>query len=139
MLTRFRIVDLDRSKAVTLMQVLQSTRPGLDISVIDNSNDLQAAVADATGLINCTPLGMEGYGGTSLPREFMHSASWAFDVVYTPLDTQFLQDAAAAGLEIMSGWELFFYQGVNAFEIFCGQQVDEDKLRQELTARQTVE
>ncbi len=75
---------------------------------------------------------MVGHGGTPLPRELMSTAAWAFDVVYTPLNTQFLQDAKAEGLDIMSGYELFFYQGINAFEIFCDQRVDEAKLRDRL-------
>ena len=54
---------------------------------------------------------------------------WAFDAVYTPLQTRFLQDATAAGLEILSGYELFFYQGVDAFEIFTSVAVDEARLR----------
>ena len=32
-------------------------------------------------------------------------------------------------LEILSGYELFFYQGVDAFEIFTGVPVDEARLR----------
>ncbi|MDN3718934.1 tripartite tricarboxylate transporter permease [Roseibium salinum] len=66
------------------------------------------AAEGVTGLINCTPVGMVGHEGTPLPRQAMRGAEWAFDAVYTPTDTQFLKDAAAAGLSIISGWELFF-------------------------------
>jgi len=37
-----------------------------------------------------------------------------------------------AGLEVMSGYELFFHQGVDAFEIFSGVRVDEAQLRKAL-------
>jgi len=47
-------------------------------------------------------------------------AEWAFDAVYTPADTQFLQDAAAQGLAVISGYELFIYQGVHAWALFSG-------------------
>jgi shikimate dehydrogenase len=55
-----------------------------------------------------------------------------FDAVYTPLETPFLKDAAALGLEIISGWELFFYQGVHAWAHFSGGSVDEAALRSTL-------
>ena len=85
--------------------------------------------AGASGLVNCTPVGMVGYGGTPLPKEAMTGAAWAFDAVYTPVDTQFLQDAAAAGLQILSGYELYFYQGLHAISIFHGVDMDEATLR----------
>jgi shikimate dehydrogenase len=75
---------------------------------------------------------MVGYGGTPLPAEAMAGAEWAFDAVYTPVDTQFLTDAAAAGLAVISGYELFFFQGVHAWAHFAGLPLDEGALRKAL-------
>ena len=75
---------------------------------------------------------MAGHGGTPVPRELMKGAGWAFDAVYTPTDTRFLHDASAAGLRIMSGYELFFHQGADAFETFFGGAVDRVRLRRAL-------
>ena len=72
---------------------------------------------------------MVGIGGTPLPVEAMAGATWAFDAVYTPADTQFLQDAEAAGLAVISGYELFFGQGVDAWGIFTGADLDHAALR----------
>ncbi len=63
----------------------------------------------------------------------MTGARWAFDAVYTPVDTEFLCDARAGGLETLSGYELFFHQGVDAFKLFTGCSVDMDALRAELS------
>ena len=41
----------------------------------------------------------------------MSGAAWAFDAVYTPVDTQFLQDAAAEGLQILSRLRALFLPG----------------------------
>ena len=103
--------------------------PAMTVTV---SGDAAAAAAGAAGLINCTPVGMVGYGGTPLPRAAMAGAEWAFDAVYTPTDTEFLTDAAAEGIAIISGWELFFYQGVHAWALFAGLPLDEVALRAEL-------
>jgi len=50
-----------------------------------------------------------------------------------PLATNFLQDANAAGLQTISGYELFFHQLVHAFRHFTGRDVDEMALRKALT------
>ena len=128
-LAALRIVERDLPKAEALAEALRSVRPELEVSA---TADYETGAREADGLINCTPVGMVGYDGTPVPAELMRGAAWAFDAVYTPLDTLFLQNAEAAGLRIMSGYELFFYQGVKAFEFFCGYQVDESALRRAL-------
>jgi shikimate dehydrogenase len=75
---------------------------------------------------------MHQYPGTPIPRDLIGAQSWAFDAVYTPAQTRFLLDARSAGLQVISGYELFFYQGVDAFEVFTGMRVDEARLREAL-------
>lgn len=124
-----RLADRDRPKAEALANELRAAAPAMQVEVFDRPED---AAAGAAGLINCTPVGMVGYEGSPLPAPCMTSAQWAFDAVYTPVDTQFLTDAAAAGLTVISGYELFFYQGVHASELFIGRGCDHARLRADL-------
>jgi shikimate dehydrogenase len=124
-----RLLDNDRPKAEALAQALRNAAPGIVAQVLDSPAE---AAIGADGLINCTPVGMVGHDGTPLPRAMMGAASWAFDAVYTPVDTQFLRDAAAEGLTIISGYELFFHQGVDAWDIFAGRTPSHDDLRSAL-------
>lgn len=124
-----RIADKDPAKAAALADDLRAASPATDIVVSASVGD---AVRGACGLINCTPVGMVGHGGTPVPADLIPGADWAFDAVYTPVDTQFLQDAGAAGLQIISGYELFFFQGVNAWTFFCGRPLDHARLRRDL-------
>lgn len=126
-----RIADRDLPRAQALAAALAAARPGLRTSA---GTDAEALATGASGLVNCTPVGMVGYGGTPLPRAAMAGAAWVFDAVYTPVDTPFLTDAAAAGLAIVSGYELFVGQGVDAWAIFTGLPLDEARLRAELAA-----
>ncbi|MGR3822350.1 MAG: shikimate dehydrogenase family protein [Salipiger marinus] len=126
-----RLVDMDPAKARALADDLRAAAPGLRVIV---GEDAATAAQGAEGLINCTPVGMVGKPGTPLPAAAMASGTWAFDAVYTPVDTQFLTDAAARGLQILSGWELFFYQGVHAWTLFTGLPLDEARLRADLLA-----
>lgn len=127
--TDIRLVETDLAKAEALAAALMAARPEVVVQV---SGEAAAMVAGADGLINCTPMGMVGYGGTPIDAVHMPGAGWAFDAVYTPRDTAFLGDASAAGLQIISGYELFFYQGVDAFHLFTGLRVDEAALRRAL-------
>ena len=82
--------------------------------------------------MNATPVGMHLHPGTPIPDDLIGSQAWAFDAIYTPAWTRFLLRARAAGLEVLEGYELFFHQGVDAFEIFTGARVDEAALRKAL-------
>ena len=124
-----RLVDLDRDRAERLAAALRGARPDFDVTAVAS---LEEAATGANGIVNCSPVGMVGYDGTPVPRGFMRGAAWAFDAVYTPVDTRFLADAQATGLDTLSGYELFFEQGMDCTEIFLGGPVDRTRLRQAL-------
>ncbi len=117
-----RILDRDASKAQSLAEGLAAIGAGAPRVVL--ARDVAEALHGADGVVNATPVGMVGYGGTPVPGDLWPGRAWAFDAVYTPVDTQFTVEAAAAGVNVLSGYELFFYQGVQAFEIFTGHSVD---------------
>ena len=126
--TELSIVDTNLQKSSHLANELKSA--GLRANAYETN--LIAELSKVDGLINCTPLGMYQYPGCALPKHLFGGQSWAFDAVYTPLKTEFLQCAQKANLETLSGYELFFYQGRDAFELFTGHQVDEAALRKAL-------
>ncbi|MDK3073835.1 shikimate dehydrogenase [Sedimentitalea sp. JM2-8] len=121
-----RCVDLDPAKAEALADALRALESD---TRIETFSDPVAAARGADGIINCTPLGMVGIGGSALPFEAMKGAAWAFDAVYTPVETPFLMDAERAGLTVISGYELFFGQGIDAWSIFTGIGLDHAALR----------
>ncbi|MEO3432013.1 shikimate dehydrogenase [Inquilinus sp. CAU 1745] len=121
-----RLFDGDFAKADALSVVLRQAAPAMRVTVAGSVGE---AVSDADGVVNCTPLGMVGYPGSAIPKPLLAGRSWAFDAVYTPVETEFLQDARSKGLEVMSGYELFFHQGVDAFRIFTGCEVDQAALK----------
>lgn len=129
--SEIRIADRDPAKAKALAEGLRAVRPGLPLLT---GTDAAAMASEVSGIINCTPVGMVGYEGTPLEPAVMTGAAWAFDAVYTPVNTQFLRDALVAGLDVISGYELFIGQGVDAWKIFTGLPLDEERLREDLAA-----
>jgi shikimate dehydrogenase len=126
-----RLADTDPRRAEALAAALGQAAPGLRVTT---GTDAEALAAGAAGLVNATPVGMVGYPGSPLPSAAMAGATWAFDAVYTPVDTRFLGDAAAAGLGTITGYDLFIGQGVDAWRLFTGLPLDVARLRADLAA-----
>ena len=121
-----RLFDRDGAKAQQLACDLNALDPQTVVTAVD---DLDVATANCDGLLNGTPVGMVGYTGSAFEPKATDQAVWVFDAVYTPIETMFLQNAKAAGAQIISGYELFFFQGVHAWRHFSGLDVDIQKLR----------
>ena len=60
--------------------------------------------------------------GTSIPKDFLHSDLFVFDVIYNPLETMLLKDAADIGCKTLGGLDMLVNQGVLAFEWWTGKQ-----------------
>jgi shikimate dehydrogenase len=128
--TSIRLFDADNAKTCGLAAALADFGNGTNAVVAAAS--LADACKGAAGLINCTPLGMVGYGGNAFEGIPLKGRAWIFDAVYTPLETPFLKAGEAAGVETLSGYELFLYQGIHAFKLFTGHDVEARELRRML-------
>lgn len=124
-----RLFDVDAQKSLTLVKALQKAQTAMSVDV---APALEQACQGADGLINCTPMGMVGYGGNAFAGIPLAGRKWVCDAVYTPLETEFLKESKAADVDILGGYELFLYQGIHAFELFTGRTIDAAALRQAL-------
>lgn len=114
--TEIRVVDTDGAKAVALANALSAA----GARAIWAGKVAAEAMSGAEGVVNATPLGMDGYPGDASAGADLRGSGWAFDAVYTPEFTPFRARAEAAGAAFLSGWELFFHQGIQAFGHFTG-------------------
>jgi shikimate dehydrogenase len=113
--------DVETARAEALAATLAAA--GIATSVIETGG-LKDAARKADGLLNGTPLGMFQHPGNAFPVDAIGGQRWAFDAVYTPLETEFLKCAKAKSIDILSGYDLFLFQGFDAFTIFTGVTVD---------------
>ena len=121
------IIDRDAARAKGLVKAIMAAPQGSASALV--ADDVCEAVRDADGIVNCTPLGMVGHAGSAIPLDLLGAQRWAFEAVYTPVDTAFKLASEATGVKVLSGYELFFHQGVDAFRIFTGLSPDPDALR----------
>ncbi len=101
--------------------------------------DLAGEMHQADGLINATPLGMFQYPGNAFPLAGFARQKWAFDAVYTPENTEFLRECRNRGIDTLSGFKLFLYQGLHAFLRFTGINADAAEVEPEFLKRYPLE
>ena len=110
------IFDTKNGLAKSLVEQLK----GSHTKVRESTPDLLSEMKRADGLVNATPIGMFQYPGNPFPTAGINNQSWAFDAVYTPENTEFLDYCRQLGIKTLSGFYLFLYQGLDAFKHFTG-------------------
>jgi shikimate dehydrogenase len=97
-------------------------------------SDLAAALSEADGLINATPVGMAKYPGSPLPAELLRSDLWVADIVYFPLETELLRQARTLGCRTLAGGGMAVFQAAEAFRLFTGVTPDAERMRRHFAA-----
>jgi shikimate dehydrogenase len=98
---------------------------------IDAPEPVAGAVA---GIVNATPVGMQGHEGLPITPDSIQSGQFVADVIYTPLETQFLKAAKARGARTMGGAGMCVHQAVDAFRHFTGKTPDIARMKLTFTA-----
>jgi len=80
------------------------------------------------GFLNCSEQGHINTPGNPFDGLKLNSNQWSFDVVYTPAMTTFLKNSEKSGAKIITGIDLFLFQGIESFIIFTKQE----KLRKKI-------
>jgi shikimate dehydrogenase len=88
------------------------------------SGHLEREIAAAHGVVNATQVGMRGFPGNPVPVAALTAAHWCADVIYTPIETAFIQAAAGKGARVMSGDGMCVHQAVEAFQLLTGIKPD---------------
>jgi shikimate dehydrogenase len=87
-------------------------------------NDLALAAVQVELIVNCTTVGM-AHGpdpqGTPLLRHQIPPTALVYDLVYNPLETPLLREAARARAGVLGGIQMLVYQGAASFEMWTGQ------------------
>jgi shikimate dehydrogenase len=84
---------------------------------------LAAALEKADVLVNATSVGMSpGSDISPVPAELIRPGLAVMDIVYNPVRTKLLRDAAGAGAMTVAGLDMLVWQGALAFEKWTGRQ-----------------
>ncbi|WP_298905405.1 shikimate dehydrogenase [uncultured Aliiroseovarius sp.] len=85
---------------------------------------------DAVTVVNTSSLGMTGKPDFRVPLDGLMPGAVVNDLVYSPLKTDFLQQAEDAGCQVVDGLGMLLHQAVPGFERWFGTRpVVDDALR----------
>ncbi len=108
---------------------------GAKIKVVDWMK-VQNYLSDASTVINATSLGMDGKADLPIPLQGLNKNTLVTDIVYTPLNTPLLENAAKRGCRTVDGLGMLIHQAIPGFERWFGVKPDvSEKLRELLISQ----
>ncbi len=116
-----RLANRTRARAETLRAEF-----GAKVVVFDwvqAGNMLEGAVT----VVNTTSLGMTGKPDFRVPLDALSPQAIVTDLVYAPLRTRFLEEAAAIGCTTVDGLGMLLHQAAPAFERWFGVRPEVDQ------------
>jgi shikimate dehydrogenase len=112
------LLNRDTHRAKTLASSLQSqvrapVKPGA-------LSDWNAVAKEAVLVVNATAAGMNANPPLDIDIGMLPDGAAVCDMVYSPLETRLLKDAASRGLKTIDGLGMLMHQAVPSFEAFFG-------------------
>jgi len=129
----FSLADSEEPPWLTILAIEEEEARQLRSDLTDKTNlplttkrlnpeTLRDAMAEADIVIHATPVGMSPRTDETLvPRHLIKAGQVVFDIVYTPLETRLIREAAAVGALTVAGLGMFVHQAAIQFELWTGQ------------------
>ncbi len=96
------------------------------------AGELKKILKDTDLLVNASSAGMGGMNNLDLPLRALSKEAVVSDIVYKPVQTKLLTDAADIGLRIENGLGMLACQGAMAFSLWTGQEPPVEIMRKVL-------
>lgn len=86
----------------------------------DSLGNLQNLISERNLIINTTSMGMNDLNALKVNFSNASENTIAYDIVYTPLMTEFLKNAQSKNLRAVDGLGMLLFQAAKSFEIWFG-------------------
>ena len=116
---RLVIANRTQARSERLAAELQKRFAAAEVRAVPMADAADAAQQSRL-IVNATSLGMHAGDAPLLPGRCFAPEQIAYDIVYRPLNTPFLQAARAAGATTIGGLDMLIGQGAAAFTIWTG-------------------
>jgi shikimate dehydrogenase len=116
--SKIHILNRHQARAEILARALA---PSVKARLVPGPLAAFASVAgEAAILINTSSAGMRGNEKLTLDLSPLPKAAVVCDIVYNPLETELLKEAAARGYKVIDGLGMLMHQAAPSFEAFFG-------------------
>ena len=128
-----RVAILGTGGTSLTAQAVVSDAGAAEMTVVSRTGAVTYAhlnrAAQAEVLINTTPVGMyPGNDGIPVSLDQFPQCTAVLDVIYNPLRTRLLSEAAERGMPYAGGLYMLTAQAAKAYEMFCGRSLPDNKL-----------
>ncbi|MBL4894255.1 MAG: shikimate dehydrogenase [Emcibacter sp.] len=117
-----RLINRTKSRAEKLGDIYEDSR----LKICD-WQDRSKSLSDAALLVNTTTLGMKGQPALDIDLTALPVSAVVYDIVYNPLETDLLKQAASRGNHCVDGLGMLLYQAAPAFQAWFGKQPTVDQ------------
>jgi len=123
------LVNRTKSKAAEVATEIEKRNPGIEMSLEYPSTNIDL-------VLNATSLGLKPEDTLPFDTErfSLKKARSAYDMIYRPAQTPFLNEASRAGCKTANGLGMLLYQGAKALEIWSGKPAPIATMRNALHA-----
>jgi shikimate dehydrogenase len=111
---KINILNRNIDRSTNLASVINKLGIKTNIASYD---DIHKTASRANLIINTTPLGMKNEESL-IKSSSISKESIVYDIVYRPIETRLLENAKAAGAQIIYGYEMLLEQAIASFKIW---------------------
>jgi shikimate dehydrogenase len=122
---RLAIYDVDNFRAANLAEILCKEFGAGRAAAVSN---LAEEIALADGIIQATPIGMVSHPGLPMSANLLRKNLWIAEIVYFPMETEFLKIARQMGCRTMDGGGMAVFQAAESFRLFTGKIPDHERM-----------
>ncbi|MBN9646472.1 shikimate dehydrogenase [Terrisporobacter glycolicus] len=116
----------------TVNKINENTSCKATLYDLQDLDELKAEIEDSFIFVNATGMGMKPLEGkTYIPdKSFFRPELIVADVVYSPRETEMLKMAKEVGCKTMNGLGMMLFQGSAAFELWTGEPMPIDHMKE---------
>jgi len=127
------LTDIVEKTALTVAKEIKENMGANVEGKISNETIIKKEIKKVDILVNATPLGMHpNVNASPISKELLHEDLFVFDVIYNPLQTKLIKDAAEIGCKTLGGLDMLVNQGVLAFEWWTGKSPNATLMRSKI-------
>ena len=109
-----------------------------DSLIVKSWKDRNLLLNCATLVVNTTSLGMTGMQDLKISLKNLSEKAIVYDIVYTPLNTSFLDAARQRGNLTINGLGMFLYQAAKSFSLWFGIEPEVDERAQQIVLERGI-
>jgi shikimate dehydrogenase len=127
------LTDLIEERAIAVANEIKEKMKVNIEGKISNKDTINKSLKKADILINATPIGMyPRVEDTPIAKDMLNADLFVFDVVYNPLETRLIREAAEIGCQTLGGLDMLLNQGILAFEWWTNQKPKKSLMKKKI-------